>query len=336
MSVSRSQYRRLPGKRSGLLRRNTLWLGPDHLLRVNSTRFTERYRRFYFRDIQAICLQNGIGPNWRTHGMIAFAGALFVAGLFYSAHQIWAALLAIAIGVYVFAVWRRPDCSVTIQTAVGTNSLPSLCHIRPTRKAIALINERIYASQPRVTGEELALMMALPPPLPGAAQAMGGAPPPLPQAESASSSRLFIVSFAALLALGGIKLAEALTGVPALTWSLPAAYICTLGLFVGAIVRSGIRKLPRVAVVAVFAALTITGALGSASVRWTYGRVVLTMRNEQVERIYAGIAANTALQVTLSVVLLATAGVGLFAFVSEWDLAGAGDGPITLFGAERP
>src|SRR6059036_2592658 len=47
-------YRRLPGRESGLLSYSRLWLGPDHLLLARTTFLSEEYKRFYFRDIQAI------------------------------------------------------------------------------------------------------------------------------------------------------------------------------------------------------------------------------------------------------------------------------------------
>ena len=37
-------------------RGSSVWLGPDHLLLVESLRFREEYKRFYLRDIQAIAV----------------------------------------------------------------------------------------------------------------------------------------------------------------------------------------------------------------------------------------------------------------------------------------
>ena len=36
--------------------RSSLWLGRDHLLCVDSSGYTETYKRFYFRDIQAVTI----------------------------------------------------------------------------------------------------------------------------------------------------------------------------------------------------------------------------------------------------------------------------------------
>src|SRR4030088_1939833 len=57
MPRSPHAYRKLPGRRFGILFTSTLWIGPDHLLSVRKGRFAEEYRRFYFSDIQAIVLQ---------------------------------------------------------------------------------------------------------------------------------------------------------------------------------------------------------------------------------------------------------------------------------------
>ena len=50
-------YRRLPGRGRTPLGSHSLWIGEDHLLLVELRGFTETYRRFYFRDVQAIILR---------------------------------------------------------------------------------------------------------------------------------------------------------------------------------------------------------------------------------------------------------------------------------------
>src|SRR3990172_8730879 len=57
-------YKRLPGRRraSFAFVRNSLWLGEDHLLHVMNRGYTEEYKRFYYRDIQAVLVrQTGAG-----------------------------------------------------------------------------------------------------------------------------------------------------------------------------------------------------------------------------------------------------------------------------------
>jgi hypothetical protein len=49
-----SIYRRLTGRKRTLFGYSQLWLAPDHILLVKSTRFAENYQRFALADIQAI------------------------------------------------------------------------------------------------------------------------------------------------------------------------------------------------------------------------------------------------------------------------------------------
>src|SRR5580698_2302749 len=61
--MAQKQYQRLTRPRARAQfavvyrTRSALWLGGDHLLLVETSGFTENYKRFYFRDIQAITVQ---------------------------------------------------------------------------------------------------------------------------------------------------------------------------------------------------------------------------------------------------------------------------------------
>ena len=61
----RSAYRRFPGTGRYLLNRVLLYVGPDHLLQVTATGYSENYRRFFFHDIQVISLHKTVtGTIW--------------------------------------------------------------------------------------------------------------------------------------------------------------------------------------------------------------------------------------------------------------------------------
>ena len=82
------QYQRLPG--GGMARKGSsfiaatrttcrLWLGDDHLLQVESMGgYSETYKRFYFRDIQAIIVQRT--RTWVVWNIVLgfFAGGLLI------------------------------------------------------------------------------------------------------------------------------------------------------------------------------------------------------------------------------------------------------------------
>ena len=49
--------RRRPTRLAVSVPRSTLLLGADHILKVESTIFSEDYKRFFFRDIQSITIR---------------------------------------------------------------------------------------------------------------------------------------------------------------------------------------------------------------------------------------------------------------------------------------
>src|SRR5436305_8222975 len=61
---------------------SSLWLGKDHLLCIDTTGYTETYKRFYFRDIQAIVIRRTESWKFTSLGLGVLA-ALFtlIAGL---------------------------------------------------------------------------------------------------------------------------------------------------------------------------------------------------------------------------------------------------------------
>jgi hypothetical protein len=66
MPKAPKEYQRLPG-RGSLVEGNrwlavtrslcTVWMARDHLLLISRTGYTETYKRFYFRDIQAVIIR---------------------------------------------------------------------------------------------------------------------------------------------------------------------------------------------------------------------------------------------------------------------------------------
>jgi hypothetical protein len=68
--MAQSIYRRLTGRARTLSGYSQLWIAPDHLLLLRSTRFTEFYQRFALADIQAVVVTElparfPSKPHWR-------------------------------------------------------------------------------------------------------------------------------------------------------------------------------------------------------------------------------------------------------------------------------
>jgi len=151
------EFIKLPGKRILTLgfARNSLWLGKDHLLHVINRGYTEEYRRFYYRDIQAILVrETSIGKTFSIIlGIIAGVSLFFLAlGWFVWKWETFA-LIPMAIAAFLWIVLflvqiaSGPTCICHLRTAVQFEHLPSLRRVRTARKAIAMLRHRVEAVQ---------------------------------------------------------------------------------------------------------------------------------------------------------------------------------------------
>ena len=80
--MAEQEYQRLTWARrrpSGFIAfsatRSSLWLGSDHLLCIDTTGYTENYKRFYFRDIQAIVIRKTEAWKFVALALGALTGA---------------------------------------------------------------------------------------------------------------------------------------------------------------------------------------------------------------------------------------------------------------------
>jgi hypothetical protein len=143
-------YVQLPGTYRGFFRKASLWEGADHILSVSGTRFNEEYRRFYYRDIQALIIEeraNAGSLGW----WIILVGLLFVSILAtvekdppYS----WIGLLVLSVLLIIrLDITFLRSCRCSIQTAVSRERLPSLIRRAPAKAAIARLQGRIASVQ---------------------------------------------------------------------------------------------------------------------------------------------------------------------------------------------
>ncbi len=142
-------YRRLPGRGTSVVHYVTLYQGPDHLLQVSSTGYSENYKRFYYRDIQAITFQKtSLGKI--LNGIWIFLAAAFALPTF-DMNSGGAIVMWIIAGIFLLLLalnlFAGPTSSCYIRTAVQTERLPSLKRIKATRKMLDRIKPLIFAAQ---------------------------------------------------------------------------------------------------------------------------------------------------------------------------------------------
>lgn len=162
MAQSPRLYQRLPGTGKRSFESFRLYQASDHLLLVASTGFSETYRRFYFRDIQAFLIRQTRGRLlWNGIGAVLLGFSSFLLAFASDQGSVTGSLLAaaatllVAIGVSMNTV-RGPTCVCQIQTAVQTRPLPSLSRVKLARRILARLRPLIEAEQGHLTREELA------------------------------------------------------------------------------------------------------------------------------------------------------------------------------------
>jgi len=143
-------YRRLPGRRRGVVLSASMWMGSDHLLLVKSAWFREEYKRFYLRDIQAIvvapCARFHVSTPvlvcaflWLLAGLgIAFGPAGF--GL------VWG-IGALALVATWLAISAAASCRCRLYTAVSRDELPSLYRTWTARRFLGRVKPWIDQAQ---------------------------------------------------------------------------------------------------------------------------------------------------------------------------------------------
>jgi len=146
MAGTGENYRRLPGRRRGVVLSASMWMGSDHLLLVKSAWFREEYKRFYLRDIQAIV----VAPCARFHVSrpVLICALLWLLPLVSVAF--WPPGLGVVWGVATLAMvatWiatsAASSCRCRLYTAVSRDDLPSLYRTWTARKFLNQVKPSI-------------------------------------------------------------------------------------------------------------------------------------------------------------------------------------------------
>jgi hypothetical protein len=157
------EYRRLPGKRRGFLNVSSVWAGSDHLLLVRGSRFREEYKRFYYRDVQAIAVARAprfqVSTVWAAIGLVwlaVFAFTQLNASMAVSSRAIYGKAAG-AVCVLLALMWAylsaAQSCRCRIYTAVSSDEFPSVYRIRTARNFLAAVEPLIAQVQGTIEGE---------------------------------------------------------------------------------------------------------------------------------------------------------------------------------------
>jgi hypothetical protein len=142
-------YRRLPGRGTTLAHYVRLYQGPDHFLQAASTGWNETYKRFYFREIQAVVIQRTL---WQ-HAWTAAWGASFAlfGTLALGAGGDAGIVLGVIAGFFLLCLLTNvglgDTCNCYIRTAVQTEKLQTLTRVRTARRFLARVRPVIEQAQ---------------------------------------------------------------------------------------------------------------------------------------------------------------------------------------------
>lgn len=129
-----------------------LWQEDDSLLYVNSSRFSDRYARYRFRDIQAFVLTEY--PLWNTWRIWWLALSTSFTVTLLLAPPRWWKLFAVLPGV--FFVWvivylsRGPRCRLVLHTAVSTITLEAVNTMAQARAVLPELRRLVEGAQGRL------------------------------------------------------------------------------------------------------------------------------------------------------------------------------------------
>ena len=150
-------YRRLPGRQAGLISYSRVWLGPDHLLLARTSFFSEEYKRFYFRDIQAVVTRRTTLREI-LNAILAVTGIVFGVMCVFttSGLRVFFFVMTGSVLVALLVNWLRgPTCVCHLRTAVQIEELSPLKRFRATRKVIERLKPDIEKAQRSLAPELL-------------------------------------------------------------------------------------------------------------------------------------------------------------------------------------
>ena len=156
--MSGSIYKPLTGKRRGLASFSQLWMGPDHILLVRSSRVTERYQRFALADIQSIVIT--ATPDRTVLQILAVITAIAWGALALTvdfAFWEWFFLATGALGVLlaISDIARGPRCRCTLYTAVSQEPLPPVSRQRIAERFLSVLRPAVEGVQGALPAERV-------------------------------------------------------------------------------------------------------------------------------------------------------------------------------------
>ncbi len=151
-------YTSIPGLGSGrgslhLAMRNRLFQGADHLLFLQSSGYTEDYRRIFYRDIRYVVARKNNRQHWVT--FIICALTLLIAGSSYLGGAPLMAIMILLVPFVFFLVVnlvKGPACDCYIRTDVQILRVPTPRRMSKVPLLISFLQTKVPSLESEITG----------------------------------------------------------------------------------------------------------------------------------------------------------------------------------------
>jgi hypothetical protein len=152
------EYTKLPGKKKNfLIGFYTLWLGTDHLLFIFSRFGIEDYKRFYFKDIQAITTRKT--ATGKIQNLVLSILCILFSLMALNWKGDWSVFnwsMAGLMAIFLVINWLRgPTCASHLQTAVQTEKLHSLYRLKAAKKVMNRLRLLVEHAQGKLAREDI-------------------------------------------------------------------------------------------------------------------------------------------------------------------------------------
>jgi len=141
---------------------SSLWLGKDHVLCIDTNGYNESYKRFYFRDIQALVIRKTDRHKWWGLIFVVLALGFFLPAAISSEvviKYIFGSIAGFLVLLLLINLALGPASACQIRTAVQIEDLPSLNRMRRARRVLERLRPLVAAAQGELRPEEIPLRL---------------------------------------------------------------------------------------------------------------------------------------------------------------------------------
>mgnify|MGYP001546421120 CR=1 FL=1 len=244
MESGKTEYKKFPFKKRKLVGASRLWIGPDHLLLVDSTGISETYRRFFYKDIQAVNLVKKNSNHYKMIALLLFTVLSGIAAVVSWKYYFPPGLVIFCIIGPVLAVYtvrqiiKGPACDCWVYSSVQKEKLLPVGTMKAGKRFIDFLLPRVEQVQGSLSPDSIS-----------AGQKRVTAAPAVGKQVTGNQSKQIAdtwhkAAFSLLILVGGLSLVSIYYRQPVLTIGITVFFLVNCVICLIAVVRQAGSTLP--------------------------------------------------------------------------------------------